>query len=115
MVDRPLPVLALSGFCMDAAPKDYGEYSAQLSVGEGGREYEGVSKSFRTESIKIYTLTTINTRSEATQNVMAAKVTRLIHKIAKELHLVAESSTICSSRSRSPVRKLLDTPSYISC
>jgi len=30
------------------------------------RKYEGVSKSFRTESIKKYMLTTINTRSEAT-------------------------------------------------
>jgi hypothetical protein len=30
-----------------------------------------------------------------------------------QLHLVAESSTICSSRSRRPVRKLLDTPSYL--
>jgi hypothetical protein len=29
-----------------------------------------------------YTLTTINTRSEATQRVMAAKLTRLTHKIA---------------------------------
>jgi len=27
---------------------------------------------------------------------------------------VAESWTICSSRSRMPVRKLLDTPSYVS-
>jgi hypothetical protein len=27
--------------------------------------------------------------------------------------LVAESCTICSSRSRRPVRKLLDTPSYL--
>jgi hypothetical protein len=32
---------------------------------------EVVSKSFRTESIKIYTPTTTNTRSEATQRVMA--------------------------------------------
>jgi hypothetical protein len=39
---------------------------------------------------------------------MAAKLTRLTHKIAIKLHLVAESS----SRSRRPVRKLLDTPSY---
>jgi len=31
---------------------------------------------------------------------MAAKVTRLPHKIAIQLHLVAESSTTCSSRSR---------------
>jgi len=44
---------------------------------------------------------------------MAAKLTRLTHKIATKLHLVAESCTIFSSRSRRPVRKLLDTPSYI--
>jgi hypothetical protein len=44
---------------------------------------------------------------------MAAKLTRLTHKIAIQLHLVAESSTICSSRSRRPVRKLLCTPSYV--
>jgi hypothetical protein len=43
---------------------------------------------------------------------MAAKLTRLTQKIAIQLHLVAESCTICSSRSRRPVRKLLDTPSY---
>jgi hypothetical protein len=46
--------------------------------------------------------------------VMAAKLTRLTHKIAIQLHLVAESFTIFSSRSRRPVRKLLDTPSYYS-
>jgi hypothetical protein len=44
---------------------------------------------------------------------MAAKLTRLTHKIAIQLHLVAESCTICSSRSRWPVWKLLDTTSYI--
>jgi hypothetical protein len=48
-----------------------------------------------------------------TQRVMAAKLTRLTHKIEIRLHLVAESCTICSSRSRRPVRKLLVTPSYI--
>jgi hypothetical protein len=74
--------------------------------------YESVSKSFRTESITKYTLTTINTSWEATQRVMTAKLTRLAHKIAIQLHLVAQSCTICSSRSRQPVRKLLDTPSY---
>jgi len=31
---------------------------------------------------------------------MIAKLTRLTHKIAIQLHLVAESCTICSSRSR---------------
>jgi len=45
---------------------------------------------------------------------MAAKLTRLTHKIAIQLHLVAESCTICSSRSRRLVLKLLDTPSYTS-
>jgi hypothetical protein len=44
---------------------------------------------------------------------MAAKLTRLTYKIAIQLHLVAESCIICSSRSRRSVRKLLDTPSYI--
>jgi hypothetical protein len=43
---------------------------------------------------------------------MAAKLTKLTHKIAIQLHLVAESCTICSSRFRRPVRKLLDTLSY---
>jgi len=37
----------------------------------------------------------------------------MTHKVAIQLHLVADSCTICSSRSRYPVRKLLDTPSYI--
>jgi hypothetical protein len=78
-------------------------------------EYEGISKTFRTESIKKWTAITINTRRwEATRRVMAAKLTRLTHKIAIPLHLVAESCTICSSRSRRPVRKLFDTPSYTS-
>jgi len=43
---------------------------------------------------------------------MAAKLTRLTHKVVIQLHLVAESYTICSSRSRRPVRKLMDTLSY---
>jgi len=42
---------------------------------------------------------------------MAAKLTRLTHKIVIQLHLVVESYAVCSSRSRLPVRKLLDTPS----
>jgi len=41
--------------------------------------------------------------------VVAAKLTRQIHKIAMKLYLVAESCTICRRRSRWPVRKLLDT------
>jgi hypothetical protein len=75
-------------------------------------KYEGVSKSFRIESITKYMLTFGITHWEATQRVMAAKLTRLPHKIAIQLHLMAESYTISSSRSRRPVRKLLDTPSY---
>jgi len=43
---------------------------------------------------------------------MAAKLTRLTHKTAIQLHVMAESCIIWSSRSRRPVRKLLDTPSY---
>jgi hypothetical protein len=74
--------------------------------------YEGVSKSFRTESITKYTLTTINSHWEATQRVMEAKLARLTQKIAIQLHLVVESCTIRSSHSRRPVRKLLDTSSY---
>jgi hypothetical protein len=30
-----------------------------------------------------------------------------------KLHLAAESCTVCSSRSRRPFQKLLDTPSYV--
>jgi hypothetical protein len=41
---------------------------------------------------------------------MAAKLTGLTHKIVIQVQLVAESCTICSSRSRRPVRKVLDTP-----
>jgi hypothetical protein len=37
---------------------------------------------------------------------MAEKLTKLTHKIAIQLHLVAESCTICSSRSRRPILKL---------
>jgi len=44
---------------------------------------------------------------------MAAKLTRLTHKIAVQLHLVVDSFTICRSRSRRPVQKLLDRPSYL--
>jgi hypothetical protein len=76
------------------------------------RSILGLSKSFRTEWITKYTLATINIRWEATQRVMAAKLTRLTHKIAIQLHLLAERRTIFSSRSRWLVRKLLDTPSY---
>jgi len=43
---------------------------------------------------------------------MATKPTRLIHKVVIQLHLAAESCTICSSRSRRQVPKLMDTPSY---
>jgi hypothetical protein len=43
---------------------------------------------------------------------MAAKLTRLTQKIAIQLNVVTESCTICSSRSRWPVRKLLGKPQY---
>jgi hypothetical protein len=44
---------------------------------------------------------------------MTAKLTRLTHEVAIQMHLVAEICTICSSPSGRPVRKLLDTPSYM--
>jgi len=82
-------------------------------VGEGGTIshllYKGVPKGFWTELI----MKSTNTGWEATQRVMVAKCTRLTHKIEIQLHLVAKSCTICSSCSRQPVWKLLDTPSYI--
>jgi len=56
-------------------------------------------------------LTKINIRRGATQGFMAVKVNRLAHKIAIQLHLVTESSTVCCPRSWRPVRKLLDTTS----
>jgi hypothetical protein len=43
---------------------------------------------------------------------MTAKLTKLTHRLAIQLHLVAESCDICSSRSRLPDRKLLDTLLY---
>jgi len=42
--------------------------------------------------------------------VMAAKLTRLSHKVAIQLHLVAESCTICSTCPMWPVWELSDTP-----
>jgi len=59
-------------------------------------------------------MTTTNTHWETTQRVMVAKLTRLTHKIAIQLHLVTESGTICSSHPRQSVLKLLDTPSQFS-
>jgi hypothetical protein len=49
----------------------------------------GLSKSFRTELITKYTLTTINTCWEATQRVMAAKLTRQTHKITVPFAVLA--------------------------
>jgi len=73
--------------------------------------YEDISKCFRAESITKYTLTKQSLRSNKT--VTATKLTRLTHKIAIQLHLVAQSCTICISRSVRPVLKLLNTPLYV--
>jgi hypothetical protein len=59
--------------------------------------------------VKTNKLTKINTCWEAIQRVMVSKLTRLTHKIAMQLHLVAESCATCSSHCRRSVRKLLDT------
>jgi len=89
------------------------KHSPQYPILEHFSIYECVSKSFRTESITKHRLTFGISRRETTQMVLAAKLTRLTHKIAIQLLLMGESFTICSSRSRRPVRKLLDTPSYV--
>jgi hypothetical protein len=73
--------------------------------------YKGVSKSFWIESI-MKSSTTTNTW-EATQRVKVAKLTRLTHKIAIQLHIAAESSTICSYCSSWPVRESFDILSYV--
>jgi len=49
------------------------------------------------------------------QKSMAAKLTRLTYIIVIQLHLVAGSCTICSSHSRRPVWKFLDTHTYLIC
>jgi len=69
---------------------------------------QGAPKNFWTESIK-YMLTFGISRWDATQRAMAAKLTRLTHKIEIQLYLVAESHNTCSSHSRQPAQKLLDT------
>jgi len=46
--------------------------------------------------------------------VIKTELTRMTQKIVIQLHLVAESCTICSSCSRRPVPKFLDTPLYTS-
>jgi len=46
---------------------------------------------------------------------MATKLTRLTHKIAIQLHLVAESCTISSSHSRRSVRNLLGIRCRVRC
>jgi hypothetical protein len=61
--------------------------------------YEGVSKSFRTKPITKYTLRIMNTPYEATRRVMLTKLTRMTHKIAIQLNLMAESCAICISGS----------------
>jgi hypothetical protein len=64
------------------------------------------------QSIKKCTLTFGITRCCPLQRVIAAKLTRLTHKIVIQVHLVAENCIICISCSRQPVRKRLDTRSY---
>jgi hypothetical protein len=69
MMNTQLPNLHAIGPCPD---HNLLSYSYKYSF-----EYEGVSKSFRTESLTKYMLITINTRWEATRMVMAANLTRL--------------------------------------
>jgi hypothetical protein len=91
----------------------FNERYLDVEMDDSSETYRGVSKSFQTELIMKYMLTTINTHQEATQRAMAEKLTRLTHKIVIQLHLVPKSSTICSSHSMWPVWKLLVTPLYV--
>jgi hypothetical protein len=86
-----------------------------ILVGGGEEELTGFSCTrlyLEVSRLSHNEITTINTCLEATQRVMAAKLTRLTQKIVIQLHLMAESCTVCSSHSRQPAQKLLDTPSY---
>jgi hypothetical protein len=74
--------------CNGAGPTSTKTCTAKLPSCCTVSEIEDVSKSFQTESITKYRLTTINTRRETKQRVIAAKLTRLTHKIAIQLHLV---------------------------
>jgi len=47
------------------------------------------------------------------KKVIAEKLTRPTHKRAMQLNIVAENSTICSSRSRRPFRKVLGISSCV--
>jgi len=70
---------------------------------------DGVSKSFRTESITNHQQQILVEK----RHKGPVKLTTPTDKIALQLHVVAESCTVCNSHSRRPVRKLLDTPSYL--
>jgi hypothetical protein len=72
-------------------------------------------KSDRTETIVTVAFSVQHSNKTARVGsvvTQAAKLARLTHKIAIQLHLGAESYIICSSRSRRLVRKLFDTPFY---
>jgi hypothetical protein len=100
-------------FFAHALDRDQKADLAYITALPNSSHLRGCIQKFPDWVITKYTLTTINTHWKATQMIMAAKLTRLTHKIAIQLHIVAESCTICSSRSRRPVRKLLDTPSCL--
>jgi hypothetical protein len=75
--------------------------------------YKGVSKSFRTEPITKYTLPFGITRWEETQRVMAAKLIKLIHKIAIQLHLVAKSGGQSGNFCNTPSYSRHDSAAHI--
>jgi hypothetical protein len=67
------------------------------------------------QNMKVYPKVSGLSRNEINNNkhvLLAAKLTRLTHKIAILLRLVAERCTICTSCSKWPVQNILDTPSY---
>jgi hypothetical protein len=117
--EHELPWTKLMGVTADGAPSMFGNKTGSMDRIRREMDkynpmlYESISKSFRTESITKYTLTFGVTCCCHLQRGMVTKLTRLIHKIAIELHLVTDSCTICSSRTWRPVRNLLNTLSYV--
>jgi hypothetical protein len=100
---RVLPTLERNPLCpsrsKSAADQDE-RWPAEIRIIIDSHLSDGMRFTFETQTTRVY------------PNV-SGQVARLTHKIAIQLHLEAESCTLCTSRSRRPVRKLLDTLSYI--
>jgi hypothetical protein len=92
------PLSGLEPPIMQPVAQRYTTELSRLLLAHSWRLYECVSRSSQAESITKYMLTTINTRWEATQCVMAAKLTRLTQKIEIPFEVLApggQSGNFC--------------------